>query len=197
MPPVLPPDFWEEERRRLLAIILPRLEAAAIAGAALSREKFPRLVFDPDLHNRQAAEWARQHTDDLLSQLGTTSERLVGDALAEWVETSGATVGELKAKIREGLRVNAARADVIAVTETTRAYAEGEKAAYLADGIRRWRWQTNNDELVCKRGCRELNGKIVEIGQPFTKDRKGKDVTEPPLHPNCRCWVAPVVERKR
>jgi SPP1 gp7 family putative phage head morphogenesis protein len=82
------------------------------------------------------------------------------------------------------------QADLIAVTEITRAYAiseqkEGEKLK------REWKdvpvvkiWTTNQDFLVCPI-CRELDGKEVEIDEPFAKD-----IFLPPAHPGCRCWIS-------
>jgi len=81
------------------------------------------------------------------------------------------------------------QADLIAITEITRAYAiseqkEGEKLK------REWKdvpvikiWTTNNDFLVCPL-CRELDGKEVEIDEHFSKD-----IFIPPAHPGCRCWI--------
>jgi len=82
------------------------------------------------------------------------------------------------------------QADLIAITEITRAYAiseqkEGEKLK------REWKdvpvvktWTTNNDFLVCPI-CRELDGKEVEIDEHFAND-----IFIPPAHPGCRCWIS-------
>jgi SPP1 gp7 family putative phage head morphogenesis protein len=82
------------------------------------------------------------------------------------------------------------------VTETTRAFASGQEEAYKAEGIEEWIWSTNKDELVCP-VCGPLSNKRVKIGHPFGKDKKGKDITKPPAHPNCRCWVRPGVSKPR
>ena len=85
------------------------------------------------------------------------------------------------------------RAASIATTEMTRAFAEGEQMVYESAGIRKWRWNTNRDAIVCPI-CAPLNGKVVVIGEPFG-DNKGNPIIKPPdSHPNCRCWVSPVVE---
>jgi hypothetical protein len=72
------------------------------------------------------------------------------------------------------------RAEMISVTEITRAASQGEQqvAKELADaGINMIPiWQTNEDEIVC------------EICMP----RNEQEITDnfyPPAHPRCRCWV--------
>lgn len=176
--PVLPPDFWQKERDHLIAEILPRIQLMAQIGAAAQADELTRLgiFFDPELFNVHAAEWARLHTDDLLAQFKTTNSRIVGEMLATWTETPGATMADLNRSLMQGLGVNTGRANRIAVTEATRALAAGEalaleqsgtaKALFLPPahvycrcgvGPRRLRtgemvvvWYTNHDDIVCK-----------------------------------------------
>lgn len=179
-------QFWADEARRLLAILLPPLTEAAQTGARLA------LGFNSELANEAAARWAARYTDDLLAQLNTTTEKLVGGILDEWIQRPGATIGELQRAIGDGLVVSQARASAIAVTEATRAFAEGNKIAFEEMGIKKMMWKTNRDELVCKI-CGPLNGLTREMGQPFG-EFNGRLFDAPPAHPNCRCWISPVVE---
>ena len=79
------------------------------------------------------------------------------------------------------------RARMIAVTEVTRAFAEGNMAAWRESGvIERRRWNTNNDELVCPI-CGPRHNMVVDMGASFD------GIDNPPAHPRCRCWVTPVV----
>lgn len=184
----LPPEFWANEARQLLAILLPGITEAAQEGVALS------FGFNNELANAAAAEWAATYTDDLLAQLNTTTEKLVGDLLSEWISRPGATIGELQRAVGDGLVVSQARASAIAVTETTRAFAEGNRLAYTSNGVQQWRWQTNNDELVCPI-CGPLNQQVKPIGEVFGIFN-GQAFDAPPAHPNCRCWVTPVLTLK-
>jgi hypothetical protein len=73
------------------------------------------------------------------------------------------------------------RAEMIAVTEVTRAASQGEQA--IARELARAGivmtpiWNTNQDDIVCPL-CGPKNGKEIEDGQ------------FPPRHPRCRCWVS-------
>ena len=190
---MLPIDFWEQEKRRLLAVLTPRLAQAALHGMKHAAVQ-SGIGFNSELANESAGQWAQQYTDQLLSILGTTNEKLVGDALADWTQQPGATMGDLVNLLTPKFERNKARADLIAVTETTRAYANGNKIQFQEQGIQYWRWNTNHDELVCE-WCGPLNRRVIRIGDQFALFR-GKAVTEPPFHPGCRCWISPVVDKE-
>lgn len=176
----LPADFWENERRFLAAVIRQKLAGAAVLGVMDAERKLSGfgLYFDNALAHVEAQRWARQHTDELLSQFGTTTQRGVGEILQTWMQTPGATMGDLERSLQPFLDGNLARASLTAVTETTRAFAAGNDLAYQAVGIQpmlykpplhtncrcdtavklvkssnTWVtvWLTNNDELVCTR----------------------------------------------
>jgi hypothetical protein len=77
---------------------------------------------------------------------------------------------------------------LVATTEITRSYAQGQMMAGLAlqeqwPGVRVVkRWYTNADDLVCEI-CGPLDGQAVDLDEMF--DGAG----EPPAHPGCRCWM--------
>lgn len=135
--PGLPPDFWQRERVNLAAVLRPRLTALALAGAgeALAGLEPLGLFVDDDLINQDAVEWARRHTDFVLDQLGTTSERITGGLISNWIETPGATMADLTNSLLPVLDDNRARAWRVAVTETTRAFGEGNNLAHQRAGI--------------------------------------------------------------
>ena len=162
--------------------------------------------FDWTLANLNARDWALTYTDDVLAQLGTTSARVVGQAVGRWV-----TNGEpLPALIRDlAPAFGRQRAEMIAATEVTRAYAEGTVRAYRTSGvIKRLIWRTAMDEKVCPY-CGALNGTTIAIeGGAFFDQlppelraqlnrRANARFTYPPAHPRCRCWVTGTVEEVR
>jgi len=133
--------------------------------------------------NMIAADWGRAYSYNLVSGMqGTTRsalEKLLQKNVPGYFE-EGLTSKELAARL-EGL-FGAVRAEMIAVTETTRAAVEGERA-YVAELVKETGkemipiWLTSNDERVC----------------PICNPRKEKPITGgdfPPAHPRCRCGVA-------
>lgn len=133
--PTLPPEFWTNEANLLREVLLPELRRLAIAGASATTASLRAsgIWLDDSLANAEAAAWARAHTDDLLNVLGTTNARFVGEAVASWTETKGATVGDLKRVLDEVL-TGPARIDATATTEVTRAYTQGNIIAYTSAG---------------------------------------------------------------
>jgi SPP1 gp7 family putative phage head morphogenesis protein len=91
------------------------------------------------------------------------------------------------------------RAQLIASTEVTRAYAEANQRVYKEAGIRYMEWRAAADELMCPI-CGALNGQIVGIDDKFDQALDEQIRTQfrsnfqlPPAHPRCRCWIVPVV----
>ena len=146
--------------------------------------------FDWTLANTAARDWANQYVGELIGRIEETTRNQVRQAVAAWVDN-----GEpLEALIRElEPTFGRARAELIASTEVTRAYAEGTQAAYREAGVvSRMRWRTATDELVCP-VCGALNGVEAQIGEGFVNPQNQRLYT-PPAHPRCRCWIVPVVE---
>ena len=180
MPNQLPPDFWQQEHDFLVKFVAPRMQALAAMGILQAEKKLAQLgiYFDNSLVHQQAANWARKHTDEILLQLETRTQGVVGEKIASWIEKPGQTMGDLVDLLQPVLDGNKARAWTVAITETTRAYAEGNDLAYQAagvppmafkypahvgcrcnSGIKRLRsknewvtvWLTERDGLVCTR----------------------------------------------
>lgn len=193
-----PPSFWEEEGRRLAAILVPRLTQMALEGARIGSEKIG-IGFNWTLYNILAERWAKDYTDILLKEVKTTNKAVVGDILSKWIATQGGTVGDLYAALAPWFGIK--RATTIGITEATRAFASGELLAYQANGIEEIKWGTNKDELVCPL-CGGVNGQVRKIGEPFgefvwRKGTKPEPVFAPPYHPNCRCGISPVLNALR
>ena len=135
---------------------------------------------DWDLVNTTASQWARRHTEGMLQQLFNRRYEHLGETIPRFYE-EGWNLGELRAELEKWY--SPVRAEMIAITETTRAAVEGERAVieqiYRDSGIRMVPiWQTANDEIV--RRC------------PICWPKHRTEITDgqyPPAHPNCRCWV--------
>jgi len=142
---------------------------------------------DYTLTNQQAAEKAREYVYGLVRGINDTTRDALRNAVSSFVQTPGMTIGDLSNAIAP--HFGADRADRIAITEVTRAYASGEMAAGNAlrqefPGVRVIKiWFTNADDRVCPI-CAPLDGQEAEIGADF----EGGE-SEPPAHVGCRCWI--------
>lgn len=179
----IPPDAWTEHTDNLNAAIGPQLQNTYTEQAETMMDEFPFLDIDWGLLNSEASAWARTYTFDLIQGLNTTSERAVREAIASYFEQSWN-----QAQLRDALTptFGPRRAELIAVTETTRAAVEGESETVRRleedDGIIMIAyWLTREDELVCP-----------ICGPRANKEIRPDNETQgeyPPAHPRCRCNV--------
>lgn len=137
--------------------------------------------FDPVTMANAASDWASTYTFDRVKGIAETTQALLQKAISAYQSTPGMTQDDVKAKLAAAFGEQ--RASVLAITEITRASAQGvnEYQSYLTDaGVTMLRrWGTNNDDLQCSL-CGPMNG-LLETAWP-------EDAMDgPPLHPRCRC----------
>jgi len=179
----LDPDFWGEEAGILYNILFPLFRDAAVASALSSYTELAGMVdlgLSWDVVNTAAISWAEQYTEDVVNQISQTSMTaflnnyeewvLSGDPISALIETLEPYYGEI-------------RAEMVAITEVTRAYASGNIAAWQLTGmVTGFNVQTAEDDVVCPI-CEE------------ERDRGVHELTDdpPPYHVRCRCWLTPVL----
>lgn len=178
----VPYEYWQTGWKDIQRDIEPILVDTFLAQAE-SLMGTVTIGADWGRFNVIAADWARTYTYDLVKDIeGTTRgalERLLQKDIPGYFE-EGLTSRELARRLEA--QFGAVRAEMIAVTETTRAAVEGERA-YVAELVKETGkemipiWLTSNDERVC----------------PICNPRNEKPITGgdfPPAHPRCRCGVA-------
>lgn len=156
------------------------LEDAALAGVAQAQLELGSLDVDWTLVNRDALAWARGYAGELVAGLNATTRDALRTAIAEWIE-SGEPLDALARRLAPTF--GELRGRVIAETEVTRAFAQGQVQAFRRAGVTRWTWHTANDERVCDI-CQPRDGQVYEVGRD----------EEPPAHVRCRCWISAVAE---
>ena len=87
----------------------------------------------------------------------------------------------------KGLAMSKTRAELMARTTTTWAYNKGAMESYRDEGVAVVEWIATVDNLTDP-VCAAADGEQRKIGEMFSTG-----TTQPPVHPNCRCAVAPVV----
>ncbi len=159
-------------------------------SVAVSQLESVNFGFDWTLANADARQWALQYTDDLLLQMGATTQKITGLALNRWIGN-----GEDLDKLISDLEpvFGKKRAEMISVTEVTRAFHEGNVVAYKESGVvNKIAWRTVRDEIVSKCPiCAPMEGRQTELGKPWVHPN-GKEITIPG-HVRCRCWSVPIV----
>jgi len=178
----LPFDFlWDDD----YYADMTKFVLVGVNGGIEIFKEYINLVMDYTMLDAAALEFARTYSYGLIKGIENTTRDIVAKAISAFIETPGFTIGD----IMDLLPFGPVRAQMIAVTEVTRAFASGQMLAgrelenqYPGVPVVKT-WFTNNDEFVCDI-CEPLDGAEVPLDEPF---ESGDD--EPPAHVNCRCWM--------
>jgi hypothetical protein len=189
----VPPEWWAEYEQDLVDASRPVLEEVYIASAlAAIRESEKLLSAGVDMGEIAIAgsAFASQHSFDLVAGITETTRRQLQTKIARFF-TENLTIGEVAQSLVATFGV--VRADMIAVTEITRAHTAAERE--VAEELRQQGfdlvaiWNTANDEIA--RRC--------PICWP--KHRKKEDegggwdgIEGPPAHIRCRCYLSHEVQ---
>ena len=176
------PEFWQQYSHSLRKEIVPALEKMFMASAEAMLAQTPAIGVDWTLINKNAAEWASRYGFDLVSGITDTTREALQQKVSAFFENQ-MTMPQF-AEALEPL-FGPVRAEMLAITETTRSSVEGPRAI-LAELNKQGIvmipiFSTSSDETVCPL-CAPLDGKQID------------DASWPPIHPRCRCdvrWIFP------
>ena len=112
------------------------LRESAGRGVRVTLEKLGQVAIGVNwqLANEAAMTWAQQYSYGLVSRLNDTSRQALQGLVSDWVG-SGAPLDDLIARV--SAIFGPVRGEMIAVTEATRAYAEGSFTTYEQAGFNR------------------------------------------------------------
>ena len=124
----------------------------------------------------------RANALSLVKTVGTDAKKEIIRIMSEGY-MNGWGVPKMSREIRGSVgNLTKYRADMIARTETIRAYNEAARNNYRKAGLKKYRWVAAYGERTCPE-CADRDGNIYDMNDSL-----------PPLHPNCRCSISPVVE---
>lgn len=184
-------EFWAEEVEELVRVLIPLIEKAGLASAKQAAREMARLGFGVDwnLVNDRVVDWAWRYGYELVKEITETSREFLREEIPSWIQ-SDEPLEVLIEKLEP--MFGAKRAEMIGVTETTRAFAQGNLETWRESGVVDGKkWFTAEDELVCE-VCRPLAGTETGLDGMFDGGEYGP-LEGPPAHVNCRCAVRPVV----
>lgn len=190
-------EEWQAFTLAQADLVLPYVQAGVASGVqqgaqqvGLAPSKNASAVrIDWQLVNRNAVTWAQDYTYALVDGITATTRARLSEALTGWL-AAGEAFPDLRQRVAQ-IFDDPRRAELIAVTETTRAIAEGNTRAWEAAQVWGREWRTARDELVCP-VCGPLHQQRAQLGQAFPGN-----IGNPPAHPNCRCIIVPVVAPER
>src|SRR3990167_1894339 len=181
--------FWREQdklmRRELTPVLRSMAEAKLSELMLLAKTDIWAELVDTAIVKAQAAIllWADSYTFGLVKGINETSRNVIEDALQKALTLPGFTRENLVAELAPTFGAN--RAEMIGVTEVTRAYSEGQQLGA----------QELKDVGIIAVAVWHVNGGSTTREPDECDDRDELPESEwptdefPPLHPNCECTV--------
>jgi SPP1 gp7 family putative phage head morphogenesis protein len=191
MPEILPPEFWDDELNDLFAELLPGMSAAALTGAYNSLQGLIKdygIGVDWGLVNTAVMVWAKKYTYEMVKGITDTTRAILQETITSWIQ-SGNPLKDLIDTLQNDPTIlgmfGSVRAEMIAVTEVTNAFAAGNTVTWQESGVvDEFEVETAQDDVVCPICIEEQQGGPYKLG----------DATHTPsFHVRCRCWLRPIV----
>ncbi|TXH07880.1 MAG: phage portal protein [Spirochaetes bacterium] len=169
-----------------------------------------RLIgINPDKFNVDkptVSKFILQNLKKFAGQITETTSQKLREEIGKGLE-AGEAIKELTERIENFVGFDRARSEMIARTEVARGQGETERLAWKESGVvKKLKWFTAQDERVDEDYCAPLHGKVISIDDAFLSsedladmdldDYTGNGIESPPLHPNCRCTILPVIKGK-
>lgn len=142
-----------------------------------------------DLVNERALEWLAMYSPNLAGAVEAETLTTLREQLMLGID-GGENMAKLTARVHDTFEgMEKWRAERIARTETITAQERGNRFTFKEAGFAKKIWLANPD---CCEICQALDGKIVDIDEPFFIDPTGySDGQAPPRHPGGRCTSGP------
>jgi uncharacterized lipoprotein YmbA len=191
-------------------VTAPFMEATVADGglAGMAKLNRPDLVDVFSVTNPRVADYLAENTVKLRTEVQGFTSRAITNNVARGLD-SGLSPKQISSNLMtEGPNLSQTRANAIARTESARGYVEGQQLAWEESGVvkgRKWLLAPGACEF-CRAVSKKFNNKVTPLDQPFFKQGEtltgtqgGKmtldysAVNGPPLHPNDRCDVIPIL----
>jgi len=168
------------------------LRDAGAVSAGLSREEARQVVQMPTHERKLQTIFSRNFQQ--LRGITQAVDQQVSRELAEGI-AAGQNPTEMARSIVDRVdKIGKTRATTLARTETINAHSSATIERYRQQGVEEVgiepevQIQTATDQKVCEQ-CADAAGR-----GPWTLDEFEGSEYQPPLHPNCRCSVIPIVD---
>lgn len=168
---------WTEMLSALRPALISLVEDATAAAIATALTR--GLDFYVDSVTEAVAELVPGYVKDWEKEIvASTTERV--SAMVKAYEVGVYDLDEMMDRVDK--LFDPERAELIAVTETTRIFDVVNQIVNAEAGVEKVRFLTVRDPWVCPE-CAQYDNQVFDVDE----------LPEIPVHPNCRCFAAPVV----
>jgi HK97 family phage portal protein len=198
--------IWNDDE--MLKVFVENMDPAMMElfkEMVLHNEEFIRITIGEADFDFDVDEVALNLSLNLSGNVNETTLEAIRQQLANGMQFDE-SLDQLKERIKEVFdQANDVRAEMIARTETTRISNMASELVYKRAGIKFKEWVTARDDATCQ-WCEPMDGERIAVGEVFFKlgdtfegnqggtlEVNYSNVEGPPLHPNCRCGLGPVV----
>ncbi len=193
----------ESEVQRAVARFAPILDqVVALAG----NEALKLINIDSPYIPGEVKETVRKNVDKFATSMIKTDRDKIIDMISQGI-VEGQSIPKIRSNIENAYKeYSRVQANRVTRTEVIRASNLGSQDAWKQSGIvTEKQWLTARDDRVDPL-CDYMNGKIIPVTKNFfdkgatleVGDHKADfsygSVKVPPLHPNCRCTLLPVIK---
>ena len=135
------------------------------------------------LANDKAIAWAEKRSAELVTQIEESTREFIRKDVVNALE-NGYSTEQLTEDLIDNYAFSDARAEMIARTELAEAMIEGNLIGWRESGVvEQKEWNVGDG---CCEECEVYDGQAVDLDDDFPEG-------DPPLHPNCRCDLSPIV----
>lgn len=167
---------WDAESGDLASSIMDIIIALVVAGGEAGQQTYG---IDIGINNLSDSvlKAAREQVANLVKGVTVTTRNLIRESIAQSI-TRGENLAQSADRLMSVLN-NPARAELIAQTESVRAYQSGLRAFAEQTGAKT---KTFEALVGACQLCSPSDGKTIPMNDEF-------DLGDPPVHPRCRCSV--------
>ena len=197
----IPIEYWENGGKQIRDAVEPLLQKIYLSQAEIFMNQLT-IGIDWGLANTGAITWARDYTFELVTGLTETTRNGISTAIQGFFEQP-TTLQQLIDKLDPYF--GPVRAEMIAITEVTRAASNGESQV-IKQIIERnpgmeavSRWITYKDDRVCTICLPLHNVETTEHvdGIAIWEHPELDDTFTQPAHPRCRCYKRTTFRSKK
>lgn len=178
----VPEDRWADEDTQTGSDLEPGMERSTHAGVDAANHRSGGWGGDRTISAKtEASRWARVRSLEQAKTVNATTRARLREVIARGLDANWGS--RRMADEMSGLVGDRARAEMIARTESIRAYTEGSMSFARSVGATKKRWLNGQPDACVV--CEGLDNQVVGIDEEFDAG-----VDAPPAHPHCRCSIS-------